>query len=132
MDYSDDRPPTFRETTAFIRATHKIVEDLEASQFQSIDPERYIEDLIWEKLAEGSQAEARSVHRKRRITAIWGRDFTGRTAAVGTLLLNAGLSKEKAYPYALEFDNSILESLCKLNPTEVMARLSGRAMQHDV
>jgi hypothetical protein len=118
-DVDEDKPPTFRETASLIRATQKIVEQLEAAQFRILAHDVFLKELIWSDLDSNYPGDGdRNAHRKRRIAGVWGRDESRREAVFQAFLMNLGLSPMRRYQESLELDPDLLARVSKMVPTE--------------
>ncbi len=83
-----------------IRATHQLVKTMEASQFASLDVERYLRDLIWYWVDTTTlNSAAADKKRKSRLQSIWGQDISDRDRAFVRMLVSSGLSETKKYGY---------------------------------
>jgi len=102
-DFNKGQPPVFKEIGAFIRGTHKFILNLEEAQFNALNGNEYVKDLVkYSSVGGAATSEARLQYRMRIIQSVWGRDISDRPKAVYRFLKNAGLSETKRTEYAVD------------------------------
>jgi hypothetical protein len=120
LDGFDNHSPAFKEVASMIRATHQLVQTMEASQFASLNVERYLRDLIWYSVDTDSLNSADAEKkRKSRMQSIWGQDISDRERAFVRMLISSGLSETKKYETSVVFEPELLEKLKFMSPLGV-------------
>lgn len=119
-DFTDKNPPTFKETASLIHSVQETVESLERAQFEKLDREEYLKQLVCSGLEVNVTAvtdDKRQHQRKALIGKIWGQDLPKKTTRILSFFKNLGLTEIKKYDYAVTFDESILERIINMSPT---------------
>jgi len=118
-DFDSERPPTFKETASFIRATHQVVESLDRFLLSHLDAESYLKELIW------SSAGANDSERAKQIQNVWGRDECDRPTRVFSFLQNRGLATSRREDSSAEFPDELLNAVAAMTPKELKAFVRG-------
>lgn len=109
-DFNKGGPPTFKETTSFVRATHQLIEQLDEHYLKELSPERFLKSLIARNLG---------ANPAKTIQSIWGRDEKDKLARMLGFLKNLGLSEKKAASHSAEFSEELVLKLSQFTPKEM-------------
>lgn len=88
------RSPALKEAASFVRATQDFVEEVDRGYLTRLDWKTYLlEAIASETRTLGIDAAERARLRKKRVSAIWGRDKERRSAAILGALRSLGFSQ---------------------------------------
>jgi hypothetical protein len=123
LGFQEARPPHFKEIASLISATHHYVAELERVQFESLDAETFLKELIWKALLqEKDENETAEQCRSRRLKSIWGRDIVGRRRYVDSFLRHHGISQIETTETKsrVEFSDALLGCLYSRTPAAIL------------
>lgn len=127
--------PALKEAAGFVRATHDFVEEVDSGYLTRLDWKTYLlEAIASETRVAGVDAAGRAQLRKKRVSAIWGRDKERRSAAILGALRSLGFSpvrRSDEWPSAtLSVDD--FESLQMLSVKEAYEQLDQLSRNADL
>lgn len=122
LGYEKHDAPTFKEIASFINATHHFVEALERCQFEALNAEVFLKEMIWEAVST-TRVESEHVNnaRRRHLRSIWGKAPTDRPQSVRRFLQHKGLSFERPSDGSpiVVFEDLLIDEIVSKTPTEM-------------
>lgn len=121
-DFESDGPPTLKETTSFIRATHRFVMQLDETQVSQVEPNSYLKELFGYATGHqrGQQKTAKTL--RNNVQSIWGRDPSVRLKKVISLLKNNGLSASPV-DHSVEITDEMINEYASLEAKEAFEKI---------
>jgi hypothetical protein len=117
-------PPTLKEVTGIIRATHKLIERIDWNLLGKLQASNYLEQVLSLHLTSDTDPSQLSV--TGRAGKIWGKSLPRRRSAIVEIARNNGFSE-----YSAGAPNHVteeeIETLAEMTPTEAVAKLAPRS-----
>lgn len=114
-------PPTLKEVTSIVQATHKLVERIDMKLLYDLNISRYLVEVISKDLAARLQEDPRSA--LARAGKIWSKSEPRRRSSLIQIALNNGFSNYLPGAFN-QIDSTAIDELVHLTPSEAVEKLT--------
>jgi hypothetical protein len=119
-------PPTLKEITAVIRASHKLIERVDSSLLCELDAPGYLDEVLYQHLTADVESNRKIV--MARAGKIWGKSPSRRRSAIMQIAYNNGFSEYLTGASGC-ITEVVLDGLVQLSPLEAVRKLAPRFIQ---